>query len=441
MKRVYGITRIALTGVLQKPLRSFLTMLTAAIGIASVVATISITNGANSAVRSSLTNFGTNIIVVQNKSNIQNRIRRSSKAISLVRDLPGIGGIFKKQPLDFNDVRRLKEEYSDEGVLVSPAILKKLNASLDGDEKPKRRTIIGTEPNYFKMFPLDMKAGRLMTSEEIVRGDKVCVIDEALIYMMLPSNVGAEDVIGRTINVSQKRKKTAFRIVGVLKDPHLLRRRRKVKIDVGKIARGAHTSRLEFKNIYVPYYVLDNPRSPQMNAIFVMAQELDEVDALKEDVKTYMSGRNKDVLVWDQKTWIFSTLEILEELTSFSHYIWIMILAVAMIMIITITLVSVRERFYEIAIRITEGATKMRIMLQFAIESLYLSAAGGILGIGLGYVIIDILRYYFIHWEAPVSYRVILFAFFISVLFGILTSIPTAKRAASLNPVDVFRMH
>ncbi len=440
MRRVYGISRIALSGILQKPLRSFLTVLTAAIGIASVVATISIINGANAVMRSSLTNFGTNIIVVQNKGNIQNRIRKSSKAMSLIRHFPGMSRILKSRPLDTNDAEKLRKEHRGEGVLVSTAILKKLNASIDGEDKPARRTVIGIDPDYLKMLPLPMKAGRRMTSAEITRGDKVCVIDEALIYLMLPSETEAEDVVGRKMTIHRKRKSEPLEIVGVLKDPQSLRRR-KEKLDVGRIAREAHFSRLEFMNIYVPYALLDDPKLSQINAIYVMAPRLEEVEVVKKRVEEYMSANRKDVFVWDQKTWIFTALEVMEDLISFSHLIWIMILGVAMIMIITITLVSVRERFHEIAIRITEGATKSRIMLQFAIESLYLSILGGILGIGLGYLIIGILRHSLVRWEAPISWRVILFAFLISLVFGVLTSIPTAKRAASLNPVDVFRMH
>ena len=441
MRRVYGISRIALSGISQKPLRSFLTTLTAAIGIASVVATISIINGANAVMRTSLTNFGTNIIVVQNKGNIQDRIRKSSKAMSLIRDLPGISRILKSRPLDTNDAERLRKQHRGEGVLVSTAILKKMNASINEGETPARRTVIGIDLDYLKMLPLPMKAGRNMTSAEITLGDRVCVIDEALIYLMLPPETKAEDVVGKTMTIHGKRKDEPFKIVGVLKDPQSLRRKRKEKLDVGRIAREVQYSRLEFMNIYVPYAALDDPKLSQLNAIFVMAPKLEEVDALKKQVEKYMSVNKKDVLVWDQKTWIFAALEVMEDLISFSHFIWIMILGVAMIMIITITLVSVRERYHEIAIRITEGATKFRITLQFAIESLYLSLLGGILGIGLGYLIIGILKHSLVRWDAPVSWRVILFAFLTSLVFGVLTSIPTAKRAASLNPVDVFRMH
>ena len=89
----------------------------------------------------------------------------------------------------------------------------------------------------------------------------------------------------------------------------------------------------------------------------------------------------------------------------------------------------------------TEGATKFRIMLQYAIESVYLAVTGGVMGVAFGFLLIKILRHYFIRWEAPVELRSIALAFISSFAIGILTSIPTAKHAASLNPVDVFRMH
>jgi putative ABC transport system permease protein len=416
-------------------------MLAAAIGIASVVATISITSGANDVLRKSITNLGTNIIVVQNKGGIQNRIRKSSKALTLVANVPGVRALFRKGPLNSRDVTELRTLFSKEDILVSPAVITSMNASPDADAKGERTTVIATDEKHFRMLAVPPIAGRLMDPGEVASGRKICVLDEASVYRLFSPDTRPEDVIGRTLVLSGKKRKISVEVVGVLDDPFPLRLKAKLKLDVATIARSVYYTRLEYKNVYLPFPLLHDASSPQINSVFVMPREIEDVEPVEERVKEYMKARNRNVTIWNQKKWVFSTVGLVEHLTSFSSYIWIMILGVAMVMIVTITLVSVRERYYEIAIRITEGATKGKITLQFAIESLYLSIVGGIVGIGLGYLIIAVLEKRVLRWEAQVSLRIVAFAFLMSVVLGILTSIPTAKRAASLNPVDVFRMH
>lgn len=448
MRRIYGISKIALRGVLQKPLRSFLTILTAAIGIASVVATVSIIDGANSVIDKSLMSLGPNIIVVQNKSGISRRILKSATAKVIIRNLPKMpalpGGKKRKprNPLDMNDVKRLKKLFSEEGVIVSPAMLKRLKASVGYEGREPGATIMGTDTNYLKMYEnVPMAAGKSMTAEQVRRGDNVCVLDQAMAFKLFPLDVKVKDMVGRTLTLSAKDKELTFKIIGILKDPHVLRARAGKRIDVAAIARELHYTRLEFMNVYVPLKALNGPGPPEINSLLLASKSVEEVESLMTRVKGYMSKRGKHVRVWGQKTWILAARSTLDSFTSFGHFVWIMILAVSLIMIITITLVSVRERYYEIAVRITEGATRIKIILQLALESLYLSLVAGIIGVGLGHIVIAICERFLIRWDAMVSYKVLLLAFSLSVLIGILTSIPSARHAASLNPVDVLRMH
>ena len=441
MRRTIGISKIALKGIAQRPLRSFLTSIASAIAIASIISTVSITNGANKAIRSAFTNLGTNIIAVQSKDSMVSKLSKSSDAMNIIRSLPGISNVIETRPIDLSDVKRLQFLLEKYKAIVTPAIVKKANIFIGDDPKGNRRTIVGIEADYFNMLSIPLVAGRMITQEEIVKREKVCILDEMTVYMLYPFGTKPADVIGRTLTLSEKHGNYKLRIIGILKDPQVMRTKKKEVIDVGRIARSTHYSRLEFINIYVSLYLLENVKIPKINSIFVAPSNIEDVDVVEAKVKSYMTSNKKAAFVWAQKKWIFATLEALEQLTSFSRYIWIMILVVAMVMILTITLVSVRERYYEIAIRMTEGATKFRIMLQFAIESIFLAIAGGITGIVFGYFLIRILRYYFIRWEAPIELHSIALAFVSSLAIGILTSIPTAKHAASLNPVDVFRMH
>ena len=110
-------------------------------------------------------------------------------------------------------------------------------------------------------------------------------------------------------------------------------------------------------------------------------------------------------------------------------------------MIETINLLSVRERYTEIAIRRTEGATKKAIGLQFGLEGILLCATGGLAGIGLGIVMAKAIEATILRWDVAFSASAIAIAAGLSVGVGIVSSILPAKRAASLDPIEVFRMH
>ena len=416
-------------------------MLTAAIGISSVVATIAIIEGADKILSSSISDLGTNIVVAQNGQGLQSRIRGASKAEELLKKVPGVKNIFKKQPIDERDVSNLRKLYEGQDILISPAVIQGMNSESNVREENIRSTVVATDGAYFKMIAVGEIAGRAMTPEEIRDGRRVCVLDESEVYRLLGNEYRPIEAIGKTVTISTKKETFSLEVVGVLRDPYAMRLKGNRKLDVGTVARSVFFTRLEYKNIYVPYALLAGAEEMQINTIFVTPASLDDVDAVQASLKDYMSKHNKDVLVWDQKRWIFDTTGVIESFTAVNHSVWIMILCVAMIMIVTITLVSVRERYYEIAVRITEGATKGKIILQFALESLYQSVTGGVLGIVLGLIMIRFCERHIIRWPAPVSPKILGFAILVSIGIGLLTSIPTAKRAASLNPVDVLRMH
>jgi len=113
---------------------------------------------------------------------------------------------------------------------------------------------------------------------------------------------------------------------------------------------------------------------------------------------------------------------------------------VAAVMIMTIRFVSVRERYREIGIRRTEGASRTAIALQFGLEGILLSVSGGLIGIGLGIALGKLVEATIIRWQVIFSASSILLAALLSVGVGIISSILPAGKAASLEPVEALRM-
>ncbi len=435
MKQIYEIVKIALSNLFNRPLRSFLTALTAAIGIATVVATVSILDGAKRVFRDNVNRLGADVIAVHNaRSKVVGKLSRIPFMKKTLRKIPDIDRLSDWQPLTISDGKFLEKKFGQDRIISSPAIVERRSITTEKNITYST-TVIGTIENFNKMFSLNMLKGRFLNKEDILRKRQVCVLDDALAKKIFDD----ENPIGREIGVSYDLRKIRFTIIGVLADPFSMMKSLR-QIDTGFMARNVFYSRLEFKNVYLPIPFAKDKDNDVINTLLIKAKNENDVEPLMEKLETYFVSNNKNVYLQAQKPWILETLQSADDFTTFCNVIWIIILAIAAVMIMIVTLLSVRRRFQEIAIRITEGATKGKIVLQFGMENFILFTAGGSCGIFLGIVFTRIIERIIISWKAVFSTYSILLAVILTVLVGILTSIPPARRAASLNPVEVFRM-
>jgi len=410
-----GIFLIAIKGLLQRPLRSLLTMLTAAIGIAAVVSSISILYGARQLIRKDMSKLGLDVILIENKSVLLRSVLQSAA-------------------LDITDIDFIKKSIPSPGLKAAPLISFRSKVLYPSKETSFITTVIGTDEDFFQMYDLPEHAGKFLSAEDIAEGKMVCVVD----YGLAMEDLKDKACVGKSLELLKGKRRTEFVIKGVMSDPYSLRSEER-EMDTAFAARNILKSRLKFRNIYISINLVDDRKENMVDAIMVKTGDHRQVDHVQKKLEKIFADKEKGVKIWAHKSWIMGTLEYLNDVTAYSNAIWIIILAVASIMIITITLVSVRERYHEIAIRITEGATRAKIVLQFAFENLLLTLAGGVIGIGLGLFLNTILRACVIRWDPIFSTREAALVILLSVLVGIVTGIVPAWKAASLEPVDVFR--
>ena len=388
-----------------------MTMLTAAFGIAAVVSSISILYGGRYRMRKDMSRLGLDIILIENK--------------------PGIMGHLRKTPgLNFSDLNSIKSAIP--GLEVSPIITARTKVLYPKKDLSRIITVIGADENIFKMYDLSALKGRYFTAREIALRRNVCVVDQALAEGEF-QNI---DMVGDELVLIDGGRELRLKVIGIMQDPYSVRTAKR-QIDTASAARNILKSRLKFRNIYIPATLIGGAAG-ELNAIMVKTGDHRTVDAIQARLEARFEGM--PVKIWSHKSWIMGTLEYMEDITAYTNVIWIIILGVASVMIVTITLVSVRERYYEIAIRITEGATKAKIVLQFALENMLLTLTGGIVGIGLGHLFNALIRAFVIRWDPMFSSRETIFVLALSVFVGIATSIIPARKAAGLKPVDVFRM-
>jgi len=247
-----------------------------------------------------------------------------------------------------------------------------------------------------------------------------------------------KDVIGRELDIVRGKSKLRLKVIGVLDDPYTLRRPRG-SLDTAAMSRSIFASRLEFKNIYAPLGLIWK-EGDSIGTILLKAQNADRVESAMQKLRNLFDPSEDYVGAFSQKEWILGTLRSIHDFTGYSNIIWIVMIGVAAVMIMTIRFVSVRERYREIGIRRTEGASRATIAAQFALEGILLCASGGLTGIGLGIGLAKLVEATIIRWDVIFSASSILLAVVLSIAVGILSSILPAGKAASLEPVDALRM-
>jgi putative ABC transport system permease protein len=142
------------------------------------------------------------------------------------------------------------------------------------------------------------------------------------------------------------------------------------------------------------------------------------------------------LFVWSRGEWIDAVLGAIEDLSVIGNVIWMLVLLVAIIMIMVVTMVTVRERFPEVAIRRTEGASRGAIVAQFTVEGMIVCVTGGVGGLLLGRVSAGVLAD-MVGWPPAFHAGDLLLALGLALLVGLAASILPARRAAKLDPVAV----
>jgi putative ABC transport system permease protein len=198
--------------------------------------------------------------------------------------------------------------------------------------------------------------------------------------------------------------------------------------------------------IYIPYTTAMTVFNTEaFSDIVATAISSDKVSALQTDITNTLLANHK---ITDKKLADFSVLtsadllstvgNITSMLTSLLAGIAAISLVVGGIGIMNIMLVSVTERTREIGLRKAVGAKTSDILWQFVIEAILLTVIGGILGIGLGYLIGKIASH-FIGFNASITASSILLAVGVSTTIGLIFGIYPAAKAARLNPIDALR--
>jgi len=379
-------------------------MLGIVIGNASVIAMIGIGEGGQRFVQQQLESLGPNVLFVipgnQATQRISNELPKTlvlADAEAIATQVPTIAAV----TVELNS--RQVVTYSNRNTNVN---------------------IIGTNPNFLRVRDFDVDRGRFFTDIDMKRSNQVAVLGAKL----------AERLFGNTNPVGQQLriKNASFQVIGVLE------------------AKGSNLGVDYDDAAMVPIITTANrivgrtsPYGLEVTFIVASAKNAESVDAAVFQITNLLRQRHKitdedDFTIRTQKDALQTVGQISSALTIMLAAIAGISLFVGGIGIMNIMLVSVTERTQEIGLRKAIGATEQDILLQFIIESVIVSAIGGLVGTGVGVGGIMLVAA-LTPLEAAISPVAIATAVGISGAIGLFFGVVPARRAAKLDPIVALR--
>ena len=406
MKKWTSFLATVWLGLSTHKLRSFLTMLGIVIGVAAVIILMSIGKGATAQILANIQSMGSDLIT----------IRPGAFTFGGVR-----GGV--SNTLTMEDAQAITKQVPYISA-VAPSYSSNLQLVVGGENTNAQVT--GTAPEYMAINNLELASGAFFTEYEYERGAKVAV---------LGSNV-KETLFGDTDPIGQQMRMGTIvvRVIGVLESK-------------GGMFGSSDDA------IFIPLTAMQQtvaqPRTVQgegvISAISLTVSDEKQTDYVITEITSLLRTRHRLAPSADDDFNIMSTEEIANTISEATSTMTLLLGAIAAISLLVggigvmnIMLVSVLERTREIGIRKALGAREHDIWIQFLIEAAFLTLAGGIIGVIIGWLVA-----YFINslglMTTVVTTDIVILAVSVSVGIGLFFGFYPAWNASRLNPIEALR--
>ena len=394
--------RLAVTAIFRNTMRSFLTVLGIVIGVAAVIAMVTVGQGSSDQVAADVESLGTNVLMVMPGSSAHG---------------PGSG--FSAPPLDMDDSEAITEELSFVKA-AAPTASRSITVVFGNDNH--RTQVTGTDNSYLTGAEWPVVLGREFYPAEINSGKLVCVIGETI----------RQTFFGNTSPLGEKLrlKNVTCEVIGVLEAK-------------GASSFGADQDDLVLVPIKAFHHRIAG--NSDVHLVFVAVKDGTSMDKAVRDVEELMRDIRRIGVNEDDDFEVMSMEQIAGILTGITNVLAGMLSAVAAVSllvggigIMNIMLVSVTERTREIGIRLAVGAQARQVLLQFLVEAIVLSLLGGVIGILLGLVLAAVASRMMGIGFAP-DPLIVLMAFAFSAAVGVVFGYFPARAAARLDPIEALR--
>jgi len=385
--------------------RSFLTILGIVIGIASVITMISIGQGSQSAIQSSIQSLGSNLISITPGAQRSFGFGASS-------------GRGSAQTLKNTDADAIAQNVSNIKA-VAPSYSARYQVTLKGANT--NTTIMGTTPEYVNVRNVAIDQGDFITSEDVTNKSKVAVVGPTVI-----TDLFGEDYTDNPVGTVIKINKIEFTIIGTTK------------------SKGGTGFNNQDDIVYIPLDTMQKSVAgvKYLSTISVQANSADAMTQVQNDITSLLLDLHKvstaDFTVQNQNDLMSTATSTSKTMTILLASVAAISLLVGGIGIMNMMLTNVTERTREIGLRKAVGAKRSDINLQFLSEAVALTFIGGVAGILLGIILSIVVNYLGWITTTIASYSIFL-AFGVSALIGVIFGYYPAKGAAAMNPIDALR--
>jgi putative ABC transport system permease protein len=398
------VARVALRALARNKLRTALTMLGIIIGVAAVICTVAIGQGASERVQEAIRNLGSNLVWVE----------AGNRNVSGVRT-----GTRGTKSLTIGDARAIKQQVPLI-TLMSPQVDTGVQV-VYGNQNWSTQ-VRGVSPEYITIRRWQIERGTMFTENEVEGADDVCVLGATVARFLFPD----EDPIGKSIRV----KNLPCRVIGVFTPK-------------GQSATGQDQDDM----FLMPWTAVQRKVMgiTWLDDIMLSAASDDAIAPAEEQIMSLLRERHHIRPGEDEDFNLRHPVEIAQAVADSARVMKLLLVSIASVSlavggigIMNIMLVSVTERTREIGVRLAVGATERDVRMQFLSEAVLLSLLGGSVGIVLG-MAGSVLVSNILGWVTRVSADAVVVAVLFSVGVGIFFGYYPAHKASQLDPIEALR--
>lgn len=400
-----NLAKIALKAMARNKMRTFLTMLGIIIGVASVIVMLAIGQGSKKSIQNQISSMGSNMIFVRPNSDMREGVRMNSSSM---------------QTLEIADVEAIKK-YCPSVSAVSPQVSSGGQVIYSSNNWPT--SMQGVNADFLSIRKLSLNDGRIFNEQELNNSSKVCVLGQTVVDNLFTNG---ESPIGKTIRFN----KIPFKVIGVLAE------------------KGENTFGQDQDDIIIAPYTTVQKRIMAITwvqSIFTSAVSEEASSKAVDEISEALRKSHKLKSTEADDFEVRSQAELINTFSSITNMLTILLAAIASISlfvggigIMNIMFVSVTERTREIGLRMAIGGREVDIMLQFLIESVMISFAGGLIGVMFGFIFAYGVSAIF-GWPIAITSFSVILSFIVCLATGVFFGWYPARKASYLDPIEALR--